>query len=318
MNQFDVNLLRVLAVLLEERSVTAAAERLFLSQSAVSKQLAKLRLAFDDPLFERESKGLSPTPKALSLAPKIHAILLQVDQLTLPELFEPSLSRRTFDFELLETAYSVTFPLFMPKALQEAPNISVNSKTWNEGSLKRLLRCESDFGIAIFEWDERATAHASQIPEELNAVELVKDYSVCVMRVDHPAAKEPWNLATFLKYRHLQVTTGGISGWMIQAMIEAQRHSLDNAVHMSDLRSAIELIEQTDLLMCYPVSTIHRFLATNNLIVRPLPIEIAPAGHFLLWHKNFENDPSHRWLRELIIRHASGNDWWLKLFPEPV
>jgi DNA-binding transcriptional LysR family regulator len=115
---FDVNLLRVLAVLLEERSVTAAASRLYLSQSAVSKQLAKLRETFDDPLFDRQSKGLHPTPKALSLAPSIHEVLRQIDQLAIPSKFEPEKSQRTFTFDLVETAYTVTYSRFMPSLLK--------------------------------------------------------------------------------------------------------------------------------------------------------------------------------------------------------
>ena len=71
MSRFDYNLLNVLDVLLEEQSVTAAAARLHLSQSAVSKQLAKLREVFDDPLFERTSHGLRPTPRAKQLAPEL-------------------------------------------------------------------------------------------------------------------------------------------------------------------------------------------------------------------------------------------------------
>ncbi|ABU74750.1 hypothetical protein VIBHAR_06875 [Vibrio campbellii ATCC BAA-1116] len=75
----DMNLLICLYVLLQERSVSRTAEKLFLSQSAVSKQLTKLRQEFDDPLFERESKGLLPTPKALALESKLQQILMQID-----------------------------------------------------------------------------------------------------------------------------------------------------------------------------------------------------------------------------------------------
>ncbi|CAG22596.1 LysR family transcriptional regulator [Photobacterium profundum] len=308
MKNFDVNLLRVLAVLLEERSVTAAASRLYLSQSAVSKQLAKLRETFDDPLFDRQSKGLHPTPKALSLAPSIHEILRQIDQLAMPSKFEPEKSQRTFTFDLVETAYTVTYSRFMPSLLKQAPGISINSRTWSDESLNRLLRREIDFGIGIFEWDERAKSHYLTIPDELNSVELVRDYSVCLMRKGHPALQEEWNIDTFLKYRHLEVTIGGISGWLLKEVLDIERKQLDSAVNMSDVQSAVKLCEQSDLLMCYPYSAVKALNMDANLVVNPLPIKLEPGGYSLLWHRHFDNDPSHKWLRELIIGLASDDE----------
>lgn len=305
MKNFDVNLLRVLAVLLEERSVKSTASRLYLSQSAVSKQLAKLRDAFDDPLFERLSQGLHPTPKALSLAPNVYEILRQIDQLAIPTQFEPEKSERVFNFDLVETAYALTYSRFMPRLLKQAPSVSINSRTWNDESLNRLLRHEIDFGIGIFEWDERAKSHHLTIPDELNYVELVRDHSVCLMRKGHPALQEEWNIDTFLKYRHLEVTIGGISGWLLKEVLAMERLQLDGAVNMSDVQSAMKLCEQSDLLMCYPYAAMKALNMDENLEIKPLPVELEPGAYSLLWHRHFDNDPSHKWLRELIIELAS-------------
>ncbi|WCE31885.1 LysR family transcriptional regulator [Vibrio sp. SCSIO 43137] len=301
MKDFDINLLRVMAVLLEERSVTAAAERLYLSQSAVSKQLAKLREVFDDPLFERMARGLNPTPKALSLAPRIYEVLNQVDQLAIPSTFEPENSKRLFNFDLVETAYPVTYPYFMPQLLKLAPCISITSRTWGEDSLGRLLRREIDFGIGIFEWDKRSGTHVTTIPDDLHYVELMRDNSVCLMRKGHPALQEEWNLDTFLKYRHLFVTVGGVSGWLLKEILASENRWMDNAVKMSDVQSAVKLCEASDLLMCYPRSSIKALNMDANLVVMPIPLQLDSGGYFLLWHRHYDNDPSHKWLRELIV-----------------
>lgn len=308
MKNFDVNLLRVLVVLLEERSVKATAARLYLSQSAVSKQLAKLREAFDDPLFERLSKGLQPTPKVLELVPNIYMILGQIDQLTIPSKFEPEKSQRTFNFDLVETAYTMAYPHFMPNLLRQAPYISINSKTWSDESYNRLLRRDVDFAIGIYEWDERAKSHVHTIPDELNYVELVRDHSVCLLRKGHPALQEEWNMDTFLKYRHLEVTIGGINGWLLKEVLETQRKKIDSAVNMADLHSAIKLCSQSDLLMCYPQGAISQFIQDTDLVVKPLPIDLEPGGYFLLWHRHFNNDLSHTWLRELIIAEVTNQN----------
>ncbi|KWT99691.1 transcriptional regulator [Vibrio toranzoniae] len=297
----DMNLLLCLHVLIEERSVSKTAERLFLSQSAVSKQLTKLRSLFDDPLFERESKGLFPTPKATSLAPKIHQILLQVEQLTVPDIFEPKYSERTFNIDLVETAYTAIYPKFMPNALAEAPSITINSTTWSSETFKRLLKREVDFGIGIFEHDERASTHIQNIPFELNYVELLQDYSVCLMRNDHPVLQEEWNLQAFLKHRHIQLVTGGVGDWLLLEVLQAKQLQINKAANVSDITSAVKLCKQSDLLMCYPYNSVRDYIESGELVMKPIPIELVPGGLFLLWHRYFDSEPSHKWLRELIV-----------------
>ncbi|MBC7002971.1 LysR family transcriptional regulator [Photobacterium sp. BZF1] len=301
----DMNLLVCLYVLLQERSVSRAADKLYLSQSAVSKQLTKLRQVFDDPLFERESKGLLPTPKALSLEAKLQQILLQVDQLSDPDRFEPESSTRSFNIDLIETAYSTIYPRFLPEALAEAPNITINSRDWNENSIQRLQRREVDFGIGIFEWDSRAKTHVETIPESLSYVELMRDASSCVMRKGHPALDEEWSLETFLKYRHIQVVTGGVNTWLLHEVLADKRLKLDNAVNMSDIASAVRMCEKSDLLTTYPYECVREFVDKAEIVVKRLPLDLEPGGQFLLWNKQFDSDPSHKWLRELIINQFS-------------
>ncbi|MEZ9056474.1 LysR family transcriptional regulator [Vibrio pelagius] len=300
----DMNLLLCLHVLLEERSVSKTAQRMFLSQSAVSKQLTKLRTLFDDPLFERESKGLFPTPKALEIAPKVHQILLQVEQLTVPEDFDPLGSDRTFNIDLVETAYTAIYPKFMPNALAQAPHITINSTTWNGETYKRLLKREVDFGIGIFELDERASTHVHSIPSDLNYVELLQDYSVCLMRKDHPALKEEWNLNTFLKYRHIQLVTGGVGDWLLLEILQAKQLKINKAANVSDISSAVKLCKQSDLLMCYPYNSVRDYIESGELVMKQIPIELVPGGLFLLWHRYYDSEPSHKWLRELIIEQT--------------
>ncbi|WP_299017608.1 LysR family transcriptional regulator [uncultured Photobacterium sp.] len=306
MNHFDYNLLKVLEVLLEELSVTAAASRLHLSQSAVSKQLAKLRETFDDPLFERTAHGLRPTPRARQLAPDLHQILQRLEQFTRPEAFEPIQSSREFRIHLVETAYSLTYPFFMPSMLSQAPHVSLNSQTWNHESKEKLLKCEIDMAICSREWDERSPLHVKNIPQELNYVELVRDYPVCMFRKDHPLLQEEWNRATFLKYRHLQVTFGGIDRWLLDEVLALDGLCRDIAVNMTDFYSAMSLCEQCDLILCAPARYAAKMAKHFELITRDVPVDVVPGNYVLLWHSHFEHDPGHCWLRELIIGNVNG------------
>lgn len=305
MSKLDLNLLRVLQILLEELNVTLAAERMHLSQSAVSKHLARLRDMFNDQLFERTAQGLKATPRALELAPQLHLIILQLEQLTRPTAFEPKKSKRQFNIHLLDTAYSLTFPFFMPELLNKAPNLRLKTHTWNPNSLDALLKCEIDIGIACREWDKRSPIHIDDIPNELNHVELIKEHSVCLVRDNHPALTTKWDLKTFLHYRHIQVSFGGMEQWLLDDVLNLQQLTRDIAIDMPDFHSAMSLCEQSDLILCAPARYAEKLASSFKICVLDIPVNIEPGAYVLLWHKHFEQDPGHQWLRDLIINNVN-------------
>jgi len=302
MSKFDLNLLKVFEILLQERNVSAAAQRLSLSQSAVSKHLSRLREMFADQLFERKAQGLKPTPRALALAPQLRLVIQQLEQLTRPAMFDPSDSSRKFRIHLADTACSLTFPIFMPKLLNQAPKITLKTNTWDEDSLNQLLKCEVDIGIACREWDPRSPLHIQHIPAELNYTELVQEHSLCLVRENHPALNQEWNIETFLQYRHLQVTIGGKDRWLLDEVLKTESLYRDIAIDMPDFHSAMSLCEQSDLILCAPARHVNQMAKYFKLTVLSVPVEFADGAYVLLWHKHFEHDNGHRWLRELIIK----------------
>ena len=303
--KLDFNLLQVLAILLEERSVTAAALRLNLSQSAVSKHLSRLRDMFSDQLFERTAQGLKPTPRVIALAPQLRSVLQQLEQITRPAAFEPATSQRRFSIHLLETAYALTFPFFMPTLLNQAPNTRLTTQNWSHDSLDMLLSCQIDLGITCREWDDRSPIHVRNIPSELNHAELLREVPVCLLRDGHPALSQKWDLAAFLDYRHIQVTFGGMESWLLDDALSLQGLSRDLVVNMTDFHSAMSLCEQSDLVLCAPARHAEKMAQHFNLKIKQVPIELEPGSYVLLWHKHFEQDLSHKWLREMIINKVT-------------
>jgi len=303
-SKLDLNLLKVLEILLQELNVTAAAKRLNLTQSAVSKHLARLRDMFADPLFERTAQGLKATPRALELAPQLRQIIQQLEQLTRSAAFEPAKSQRQFNIHLLDTAYSLTFPYFMPSLLKQAPAVRLKTKTWNKSSLDELLKCEIDLGIACREWDTRSPIHMKDLPPELNHVELMREHSLCLVREGHPVLDQTWSIDSFLQYRHIQVSFGGIEHWLLDDVLKLKKRDRDIAIDMPDFHSGMSLCEQSDLLLCAPAQHVAKLAAGFNLRILEIPVELDPGAYVLLWHKHFEHDPGHRWLRELIIDGA--------------
>lgn len=305
MKNLDLKLLHVLHVLFEEQSVTSAAKRLYLSQSAVSKHLARLRDMFQDPLFTRTAQGLKPTPRAVEILPQLRQLLSQFDQLTRPNAFDPIESNRSFRIDLLNTAYSLTFPYFMPKLLSIAPNVSLLTQIWKPQSLDKLLKCEIDIGIACREWDERSPLHMRFIPEDLNQATLIREHSLCLVREDHPALQKTWDLDCFLQYRHIQVIMGGLERWLLDDVLAEQHMSRDIAIEMPDFYCAMSLCEQTDLVLCAPARHANQMASHFKLRTLPMPIKFELGAYVLLWHKHFEQDPGHKWLRDLIINSVN-------------
>lgn len=305
MINLDLKLLHVLNTLFEEHSVTSAARRLNLSQSAVSKHLARLRDIFEDPLFERTGQGLKPTPRAIELLPQLRQLLSQFDQLTRPKAFEPEVSDRSFRIDLLNTAYSLTFPHFMPNLLSTAPNVRLLTQTWEPQSLDKLLKCEIDLGIACRELDQRSPLHMRFIPDDLNQTTLIREHSLCLVREDHPALHKTWDLESFLQYRHIQVIMGGLDQWLLDDVLTEQNIYRDIAIEMPDFYCAMSLCEQSDLMLCAPARHANQMASHFKLRTLPIPIDFESGAYVLLWHKHFEQDSGHKWLRDLIINNVN-------------
>ncbi|MCE9784248.1 LysR family transcriptional regulator [Shewanella algae] len=296
----DLNLLPVLEVLLEEQSVTGAARRLHLSQSAVSKQLNRLRELFNDPLFERSAFGLKPTPRALALGPELQQWLRLAERLTLPDEFDPTASERQFRMHLVETAYSLTLPHFMPSLLRQAPGLDINCKTWYPGTMEQLLRCELDFAIGCREWDPRSLMHIHSLPDELEYLELTRDKPICLLQPNHPALEGDWNLERFLSFEHLQVAFGGIEHWLLDDVLALKHKTRRIRANITDFPTALELCRHSELILCAPAKYAAQALQHVELAKLEVPIDLVPGAYVLLWHKHFNQDPAHKWLRQMI------------------
>jgi len=297
----EPKLLKLFSMLIQHKSVTKAAEQLYLSQSAVSKQLAKLRQIFDDPLFEHTSFGLQPTPKAKQLAPKLKQIGLMLEQVLQPEDFNPSLCQRTFEIELLETAYTLTFPHILPELLQQAPELSLNLNSWNNLSMQKLLDCELDLGICCLEYDPRSSQTMRQLPPNINSVELSRENSVALVREDHPLLTQDWGLDTFLAYGHINLLLTGIQHWLLDDVLAEYGRYRQIQISLADAFNAMDLCQRSELILCMPARYANNMLHQFKLKLLPIPVAMQPGSYVLAWHQHFEQDSAHQWLRQKII-----------------
>ena len=217
--RIDLNLLVILQVLLEEESVTRAASRLHVSQSALSKSLNRLRETLGDPLFLRTAHGLKPTAHAVQLGKLLPQSLQGLYQLTLPPNFTPHNSTRQFSFAMVESAYETLIPYFIGTLLERAPNLKLDSFGWNEHSIQALQQGQLDFGISGRELHPQASFQVDRLPEGIAHQTLFTDHQVCLVRQDHPiistVAAGHWDLDIYLEMSHVQVRCEGNDWWAL-------------------------------------------------------------------------------------------------------
>ncbi|EGA68345.1 transcriptional regulator [Vibrio sinaloensis DSM 21326] len=298
--RLDLNLLICLKVLIEELNVTRAAHRLCLSQSAVSKNLAKLRNQFDDPLFVRHAHGLNPTPKALFLKPKLEALIHQIEQITQPEIFTPDSSNYRFKIAAVESVYPLILPHFLPAIFKQAPGVTISTHAWSDATFKMLQRGELDLGITGKDIDINDAKLTMFPPNDICETEIYRDSQMCLLRRDHPALRADWNLESFLAHRHVQVRCDGNDRWLLDYRLADIGKERDIAITVPDFNSAASICSYTDFIFTAPSHFVKLASKQLNLAVLPLPMEFPPMAYTLFWHKDRENDPALNWLRQII------------------
>lgn len=200
LDRFDLNLLVALDTLVEERSVTAAARRLYLTQSAMSGALARLRLAFDDPLLVRHGRGMVPTPAALALAPQVKDMLSRLRQLIEPEQpFDPATSARSFRIVASDYIATVLLAPLIRRLEALAPQVRVEITLPSEGAARLLNNGELDLLLTPEEFVQR----------DQPSVLLFEERHVVVHCAANPQLRDGVTQAQFASAGHVAVRIDG-------------------------------------------------------------------------------------------------------------
>ncbi|PSW42175.1 LysR family transcriptional regulator [Photobacterium leiognathi] len=303
--RLDLNLLVCFKVLIEELNVTRTAHRLCLSQSAVSKSLARLRHQFNDPLFTRSSHGLSPTPRTLYLKPKLDLLINQLELLTQPEIFSPHNSKYRFQIAAIECVYPLILPHFLPAIFQQAPNVTINNHAWTEQTFKMIQKGEIDLGLTGKDIGINDAKLTMLAPDDIFQQEIYRDHQMCIMRKDHPALKTNWNLDAYLSLRHVQVRCDGNDRWLLDYRLADMGYERDIAVTVPDFNSAASLCSYTDFIFTAPNHFVKLAAKQSDMVILPLPLEFPPMAYTLFWHRDRENDQALTWLRNMITQKTN-------------
>ncbi|PSW08384.1 LysR family transcriptional regulator [Photobacterium rosenbergii] len=298
MQNINLNLLRTLQVLLEESHVSRTAERLCVTQSAVSRQLTQLRELFGDPLLIREGNRLLPTPKAQQLKGKVDKILASCQGL----LDEPDFSPQHWAGPIILASSDYVAQYILPDIVeqvqQQAPGANISYRLWSPEYLSHL----ADLDIQL------VSTMLPQIPEGLCGAHIGSDYPVCAMRGQHPLANQPsLSLQQLAAYPHMRVSAGGDKDSFVERELRAQGLNRNVQFSVPFFSAAFQTLVRTDMLMVLPEHIARNMQAWFDITFKLLPIPKPEHSYWLVWHPRYENDPAHRWFREQVLTVMRGS-----------
>ncbi len=307
--RIDLNLLVILQVLLEEQSVTRAAIRLHLSQSALSKSLNRLRDTLGDPLFHRTAHGLKPTAHAMQLGQKLPEVLQGLYQLTQPPSFTPASSNRQFSFAMVESAYETLLPYFIGPLLNNAPNLKLDTYVWMSQSMQALQKGQVDFGISGRDLHPQSNFQIDKLPDNIVHKTLFTDKQICLVRDNHPIISvikaNQWDLPVYLKMSHVQVRCEGNDWWALDYHLAKLGHRRKLCTTVPDFYGAASVCAHSDLIFTLPSSFARHAGKLYPLVELPLPFEFIPLAYVLLWNFRNNEEPGHKWIRETICKSVA-------------
>jgi len=305
----DLNLLVALQILLEERNVTRAAERLSVSQPALSKTLQKLRDSFEDELFTRTAHGLVPTPRAEELAKALPTLLEQVEQVLGNEGFDPETFIGSFKLLLPPILSEALLPGLMSELSDIAPGVQIITAEVSPDYQDQLKKGEADFAAFV----------ALDTERDILAEPIATIAPRCYMRLDHPLVGKEMKLQDFLAYPHLRLYLPGLTREntsMVDDVLGQYGVHRTIALETTQFAAAVGVLCRTDSLLVANAGFEAGGLYRERIVGQEMPAELqrmirnTHSGNrgkmSLMRHTRTSRSTPHQWMRSLLMKHLTG------------
>jgi DNA-binding transcriptional LysR family regulator len=305
----DLNLLRVLDVLLEERSVTRTGARLGLTQSAVSHALNRLRYQLGDELFQRSAGGMQPTRRALEIAPSLHAALGQLQSALTPPDFDPAVSDQSFNVVAGAYACAVLAPAVVARLHRLAPHVLLRIAENPPDLVEQLDSGRVDFVIAGF----------ASAPDRFARDRLIEEELAWVVRTGHPLAEGNASLEDLVATPHVVVAgrreaAGPLainmrSSWEDLGAFESElaRRNMKRKVGVvaPDTFSAMAIVSRSDMAALIPRRFALLSAQSGRLRLIEPPYDSPTVEVTLLFRRDRLGQPPIAWMRQILLDAAA-------------
>ena len=306
----DLNLLVALQILLEERSVTRAAERLSVSQPALSKTLQKLRDSFEDELFTRTAHGLVPTPRAEELAKELPSLLEKVEQVLGDEGFEPETFSGSFKLLLPPIVSEALLPGLMAELNELAPGVQVVTSEVPPNYQEQLKKGEADFAAVV----------AMDTERDILAEPIATIAPRCYMRLGHPLEKKEMSLKDFLAFPHLRLYLPGLTREntsMVDDVLGQYGVYRNISLETTQFSAAVGVLCRTNSLLVANAGFEAGGMYSERITGHEMPAELqrmirnTHSGHrgkmSLMRHTRASRSTPHQWMRTLLMKHLTNS-----------
>lgn len=297
----DLNLLLAFEALVDERHVGRAAKRVGLSQPAFSNAIGRLRVRLKDPLFVRRAQGMVPTPRAEQLIGPIRSALAQLRQtLEAPQAFDPSISAHRFHIALSDDVELRLVSLFARSMLSGELQMQTRRLDWLFTVPEAELRNGTlDLAIGYF-------PDARYLSSGLVMQPLSEESNIIISRRGHSLWKGKLTLQRFTELDHAAVIYRNQPWGLIDNELASRGLRRRLRLALPHCLSVLHAVASSDLIACIQESVVKRFGKALNLVSCPEPLGLPPFVLRMVWHRQRDNDPSHLWLRGLIVTELCG------------
>ncbi len=294
----DIKVLVAFDEIYKRQSLTAAAEGLGITQSAISKHLQRLRQALGDPLFLRAPKSMrmEPTPRAQLLRGPIGEILrAYFEHIIVAPAFNPLSAERTFTIHASDLGLSVLMPILIPALAARAPNCRVKAVS---GSQKDVLD-----GLETGAIDVSISAFSALDGIGLYQQRFCVEGHVVLVREGHPLTQQdaPLDVESFVSGSHIVVSVGstGHGHGRAEALLRKAIEPARIAMEVPNFLVAMLMLRDSDHLLTAP--TLAATIAPKfGMVSLACPLHLPSFTVSQYWHQRFALDPACQWLRSLI------------------
>ena len=287
----DLNLLVALDALLSEGHVTKAADKVGLSQPAMSNALNRLRGMFADELLVRTATGMKPTPRALELIDPLRQLLRQVERVLESDAgFDSATARRTFTIRMSDILACMLLPQLVAQG-RTAPGIGFNVLHLPPAqTVDALERDEIDLAVSM------GLDHSNAIRSH----KLLLDRMVCVMRKSHPIARRKTiSFTDFIAQEHVKVSMSPTDLRFVDDALGELGHQRKIVLNVPHWLVVPHVLKKTDLLAVMP-GHLATALMDKDLQMVDVPFKSAPFSWMMYWHRRYDQSNANRWLREHV------------------
>jgi DNA-binding transcriptional LysR family regulator len=285
----DLNLLHPLHALLEERHVTRAAKRSFLSQPAMSRALERLREMFGDPLLVRSGRAYERTVRGERVLRELESLLPRLEAMVQGEPFDPARSRERFRMALTDHASMILMPSFVARMRRAAALVKLEVSAWRAQAYEDVAAGRIDTALS-----------AEEVPPALETEVLFNLDFVCLVGSALRVRTRGLTLKQYLQFSHVMVETSEGQQTLVDrplAQLGAKRRV---ALSLPFFVPAIFAIAQTDLILTVPRKLAKITAAMAGVRVVEPPREIKAFPYFMAWHPRLTTEPAHAWFRDQV------------------